>query len=78
MDSRPWKREIDCRIIRENRLGFGHLTDLPIEPLNRIGGIYNAPDLGVEFEIITQTAPVIPPGPNDNRIFLSPFLVQFL
>jgi len=57
----------------EYRFAFGHLTELAIEALDRIGGIDELPDFAWILEIGGQLWPAIAPGFRDFRILPVPF-----
>ena len=55
---------------RENRLGFGYLPQLAVEPFDGIGRIDQPSDLLRELEVGAQIGPVVPPGLGNLRVFL--------
>lgn len=57
---------------REYGFGFRHLAELPVEPLNCVGGIDQPADFLRAFETGTQIRPVGPPGLGDLGVFLVP------
>ena len=59
-------------IRREYGFGFRHLAELPVEPLNCVGGIDQPADFLRAFEIGTQIRPVGAPGLGDLGVFLVP------
>ena len=63
-------------IRREYGFGFRHLAELPVEPLNCVGGIDQPADFLRVFEIGTQIRPVGPPGLGDLGVFLVLYVLK--
>ena len=55
---------------------LGHLSQLPVEVLNGIGGIDQCSDFLGILEIGGQVGPVGTLGDGDSRIFAAPFLIK--
>ena len=60
----------------ESAFSFCVFSDLAMEALDSIGGIDYPPDFTGIFEIGRKVFPVILPGGEDGRVFLSPFFIQ--
>ena len=84
--SSPLFRNVHCGKIehfqktivrREDRLGFGHFSKLPVEVFNGVGGIDGPPYLERIGEEGGEDIPVILPALNTGWILLAPGLFEF-
>jgi len=65
-------------VIREDCFAFGHLPQLAMVTFDDIGCVDDFTDLRRVFEESGQLRPIVPPGTDNQRIFVSPEDFKFI